>query len=97
MPEPDRHVRIPGKVKVNLKCKEYRTRPAPRHGYAVGNGIDRRNDRRAGVGYQQLFRKSHGKPKYSVVYLSRRDVHIVELLLNILVSDDRTRNELRKE
>ena len=97
-PQPDRHVRIAGKIIEKLEgiCDG----PAPCRrvaDHSGGRGKNLVGDVSQGVGDNDFLSQPQGKTPYPVNEMVQRFMALFDLLLNVVVFQDRSGNQLRKE
>ena len=94
----DRHIRIAGKVEIDLERKCQRTQPCQRHTHIrAAKPFDIIPEHTNLVRKQHLFSKSDQKTLQTVCHIRgclRADIH---LALHILITHDRSGNQLWKQ
>ena len=94
----DRHIRISRKIKINLKCVQNRQHPRIDRSQLCQRFLQHPvYRRRKGISKQHFFRQSVGKALDSIRHPLRRTLPVPNLFADIVILDDRSRDELRKE
>ena len=94
----DRHIRISRKIEINLKCVQNRQHPRIDRSQLCQRFLHHPvHRRRKGISKQHFFRQSVGKALDSIRHPLRRTLPVPNLFADIVILDDRSRDELRKE
>ena len=97
-PHTDRHVAVTGEVKVNLQSVANRAHPAGKHAdLACGQRKDCIRHLSHCIGEQQLFGQAADEPLDTQRGFTRIGLSRVDLLFDVVVLNNRPRNQLREE